>query len=92
MKHRMIILLSIFFILISYQLAVPADIHKLTETGKIDSVKIVIGKNPDLVNSENKNGNTPLHIAAYNGHLDVVIYLLKSGAKLDCKNKKVFIE
>jgi ankyrin repeat protein len=33
-----------------------------------------------IVNAKNKSGNTPLHWAALNGHLDVILLLLKQGA------------
>lgn len=39
-----------------------------------------------LVNHGNKEGNTPLHWAAYNGHLEVVKTLLGSGADMWVKN------
>ena len=31
-------------------------------------------------------GNTPLHIAAVSGHLDVIRVLIEYGAALNCKN------
>jgi ankyrin repeat protein len=33
-----------------------------------------------VVNSQNKSGNTPLHWAALNGHLQIITLLLKQGA------------
>lgn len=39
-----------------------------------------------LVNHGNKEGNTPLHWAAYNGHLEVVKTLLTVGADMWVKN------
>lgn len=39
-----------------------------------------------LVNHGNKEGNTPLHWAAYNGHLEVVKTLLAVGADMWVKN------
>lgn len=39
-----------------------------------------------LVNHGNKEGNTPLHWAAYNGHLEVVKSLLAVGADMWVKN------
>ena len=44
---------------------------------------------PKLVNEHDpKNGNTAIHIAAQNGHLDVVTMLIESGADVDAKNNK----
>jgi ankyrin repeat protein len=36
-----------------------------------------------LINVQNEQGNTPLHWAALNGHLEVVKALVQNGA--DCK-------
>ena len=35
-------------------------------------------------------GDTPLHKAAYNGHYDVCLSLLKNGADMKIKNKVIF--
>lgn len=39
-----------------------------------------------LINRQNKQGNTPLHWAAYNGHLKVVELLVSCGADMWIKN------
>ena len=44
---------------------------------------------PNLVNVHDpRNGNTAIHIAAQNGHLDVVTMLIETGADVDAKNSK----
>lgn len=44
---------------------------------------------PTLVDFHDpRNGNTAIHIAAQNGHLDVVTLLIESGADLNAKNSK----
>lgn len=39
-----------------------------------------------LINHQNKEGSTPLHWAAYNGHLDVVKFLVEAKADMWLKN------
>jgi ankyrin repeat protein len=39
------------------------------------------------VNTQTKNGETPLHMAAEKGKIDMVRYLLSQGAKTDIRDK-----
>jgi hypothetical protein len=41
---------------------------------------------PQLINRQNAQGNTALHWAAYNGHLEIVKLLVKEGADMWVKN------
>jgi ankyrin repeat protein len=38
------------------------------------------------INARNKYGNTLLHVAAMNGHTEMVLFLLDKGIKLTTKN------
>ena len=40
----------------------------------------------DINVKSNKYGNTPLHLASQNGHLEVVKYLKSVGADIHAKN------
>lgn len=42
---------------------------------------------PELVNHRNVSGNTPLHWAAMNGHLEIVKVLVGSGADVGVRNE-----
>lgn len=48
----------------------------------------IIEINSSTINDTDKDGNSPLHLAAQNGHSDVIKYLLKCGAAVDDKNAK----
>ena len=38
------------------------------------------------INARNREGNTPLHFAAGNGHTEAIRILLDAGADIDAKN------
>ena len=42
---------------------------------------------PELVNHKNVSGNTPLHWAAMNGHLEIVKVLVGAGAEVGVRNE-----
>ena len=42
--------------------------------------------NSSTINDIDQDGNAPLHLAAKNGHSEVIKYLLKCGAAVDDKN------
>lgn len=50
-------------------------------------VRIMIREGQSSVEPTQKVGNTPLHIAARNGHYLIVKYLIDIGAPVDTKNK-----
>ena len=45
-------------------LAFCGEIHDAAEDGDLEKVKALLKANPDLVNSKDTNGMTPLHFAA----------------------------
>jgi len=54
--------------------------------GDLDTVRdLVYVKNVDP-NCQDKEGNTPLHMASKNNNLNTVKYLLKNGANVNCQN------
>ncbi|MFP3030993.1 MAG: ankyrin repeat domain-containing protein [Wolbachia sp.] len=58
------------------------------KSGNIDDVENLLNREEKVqVNAENEFEETPLHLAAQNGHKDVVEFLFSKGAKVDVKNK-----
>ncbi len=47
------------------------------------------GRDASNINAKNKNGDTPLHIAAIKGHARVVSFLVQRGANVNVTNKWV---
>ena len=64
-------------------------IHSAVRWNKVDEAKKLIDSYPDLINSKDeKNGNGPIHVAAQNGHLEVVKYLILKKALINEQNNK----
>jgi hypothetical protein len=62
---------------------VCGPIHDAARDGDLDKVKALLKENPRLVASRNSAGLTPLHLAASEGHADIVDLLLESGADVN---------
>ncbi|WP_353285417.1 ankyrin repeat domain-containing protein [Wolbachia endosymbiont (group A) of Beris morrisii] len=62
-------------------------LFKAAKSGNIDDVENLLNKEEKAqVNAENEFEETPLHLAAQNGHKDVVEFLFSKGAKVDAKS------
>ncbi|EME81905.1 uncharacterized protein MYCFIDRAFT_138563 [Pseudocercospora fijiensis CIRAD86] len=63
-------------------------LHFCSANGFTELLRSFLSQNvPSLVNHGNNEGNTPLHWAAYNGHLAIVKLLVENGADMWAKNK-----
>ena len=67
--------------------AVSGPIHDAAEEGDLEKVKALIHYHPDLVFSKDDADNTPLHVAAFEGHTDVAEFLLAHNAKINAKGQ-----
>lgn len=54
--------------------------HEAAQEGTIKTVKYLLNKKL-TVNAQDANGNTPLHYAAQEGHIEIVRLLLAHGAE-----------
>ncbi|KAI4490935.1 hypothetical protein M0802_010609 [Mischocyttarus mexicanus] len=55
------------------------------ENGDLDKIKLLLIKDPNLIECADKDGYRPLHRACYGNHIEIVKHLLKAGAKIDSK-------
>ena len=62
-----------------------SEIHAAAAQGDLVRVKSILAKKPELVNARDKDGWTPLHMAADAGHNRMVELLLANGAEVNAK-------
>lgn len=61
-------------------------IHDVTKKGELQKLKQILKKTPGLINTQDKNMNTPLHYAASAGHKEIAEFLIASGANIQARN------
>lgn len=59
------------------------DIFTAAEQGNLDAIMELVRVNPQLVSATDNGGYNSLHKAAYNGHMEIVEYLLSQGANIN---------
>ena len=64
----------------------PGDINAAARAGNIEKAREILASGADP-NQRGENGNTPLHFATWEGHLDVVKVLLENGARVNVTNR-----
>ena len=83
MSRHLFLLLGV---MVWSSLAFGGEIHDAAAKGDLRKVKALLKEHPELVSAkEGGLGWTPLHVAAYGGHKDVVELLLDKGADVKPK-------
>ena len=79
--------LSIILVVLAFStIARTQEIFDALRKGDIPAVKALIEKTPQVVDSRDSRGMTPLHYAATGGNADLVSFLVDKGAKLEVQN------
>jgi ankyrin repeat protein len=81
-KTIIIILMLMLSIGFSIQIA-AAEIHKAAKDGDFETVKKLLEKDPNLLNTGNRLQQTPLLMASFGGYADLVLFLIEKGAKIN---------
>ncbi len=63
------------------------NIYEASASGKIEQVRSLLGKEPQLVSSYSADGFTPLHLASFFGHTEIVKILLERKAMVNAVAK-----
>ena len=82
MKHTLLTLTITSLLAIN---AFAAPIHDAAEAGDLAGVQAELDKGVD-VNVKDMLGFTPLHLAAWHGHKEIVDLLITNGADVNAKN------
>ena len=86
MKIRLKILFTICILAWS-GLAFCGEIHDAAKNGDLEKVRALLKANPDLANSKDDTGETPLHFATGKGSKEIVELLLTNKADVNVKDK-----
>jgi ankyrin repeat protein len=77
------ILIVLFALFLPVFSAISQDIHQAAKSGEFEKVKASIEEDHGLVNAKDDRGRTPLHLAAESGHIEIVEFLISSGAEIN---------
>lgn len=67
-------------------LAFADPIHDAARKGDLKKVQEILASDPKAVDAKDKNGDTPLHLAALHGNYKVAEALIAAGANVNLKN------
>jgi len=59
------------------------DIQKAIVENNLTKVKNLVKANPRILGIKSESGETPLYVAIYEGHLEIIQYLVDNGADID---------
>jgi len=63
-----------------------ASIHAAAFAGHTEVCRVLVEHDPKLLNTQSRNGDTPLHWAIHRSHIKTVTLLLEKGADLTIEN------
>jgi ankyrin repeat protein len=86
-RFRLIVILLLG--LTSSNLAHGGEIHEAASAGDLEKVAKLIKDNSDTVMSKDKEGWTPLHVAAAHGHKEVAELLLANKAEINARDNRL---
>jgi ankyrin repeat protein len=63
------------------------EIIRAAKAGDLAKVKTLLATDADLLNALDTDGSTPLHCAAWKGHVETAAFLVSAGANVNSHNR-----
>ena len=79
--------IAMILLVISHWQVSRMGVFEAAKTGNLSRLKTLINGNLSLMHARDNEGNTPLHLAAYNDHVDAARFLIEKGASGDTVNE-----
>jgi ankyrin repeat protein len=79
---RITLLCCVFFVF-SAKVFSQNDVFNAARSGTVEDLKILVYKNPEIINTKNENGFTPLILACYKGNVAVAKFLIENSKTID---------
>lgn len=76
------VLITALLLLISTSFLTANEMHDAVQEGNLARIDSILTLNPDLLESKNDAGLTPLNLAAYIGQMEIITFLLDKGADI----------
>lgn len=64
------------------------SIDDIARRGTVDEIKMLMKDNPDIINTPNEKGFTPLILACYNGNIEVARFLIDHVKEINYKSNE----
>jgi hypothetical protein len=77
----------VLLVVVRYVVAL-GSVHACARTGRVDRLRRLLEKNPELIKAQNGDGETPVHQAAKYGELEALRFLLARGGDVRAKSKQ----
>ena len=65
-----------FLILTSTKSFTQSDVFEISRNGSLEQIEKLYYKSPEVINTKNERGHTPLILACYNGNVSVAKFLI----------------
>lgn len=75
-----------YFLFFFVQVFSQPNVYDVSRSGDIEALKLIYNKSPELLNAINDKGYSPLVLATYHGHTEMVNFLLDHGADVNSES------